>query len=64
MRPPEAAISSVALYPGTFDPPTLGHVNLVERGLVVFAKIIVAVAQNPGKTCLFSVEERLDLLTR
>jgi pantetheine-phosphate adenylyltransferase len=61
---PGAPPASVAIYPGTFDPPTLGHVNLVERGLAVFGRIIVAVAQNPGKSCLFAVEERLDLLRR
>jgi pantetheine-phosphate adenylyltransferase len=54
----------VAIYPGTFDPPTLGHVNLVERGLSVFDKIIVAIAHNPGKSCLFAIEERLELLRR
>lgn len=57
-------MTRVALYPGTFDPPTLGHVNLVERGLVVFDKIIVAVAVNPSKNCLFTTDERLDLLRR
>ncbi|MDR3153865.1 MAG: pantetheine-phosphate adenylyltransferase [Deltaproteobacteria bacterium] len=51
-----------AVYPGSFDPPTLGHVSLVERGLAVFDKIIVAVARNPEKGALFTVDERVGLL--
>ena len=57
-------MSRVAIYPGSFDPPTLGHLSLVERGLSVFDMIIVAVALNPFKKCLFTVDERLDLLRR
>jgi pantetheine-phosphate adenylyltransferase len=53
---------TIAIYPGSFDPPTLGHINVVERGLTVFKKIIVAVALNTSKQCLFSPEERLKLL--
>jgi pantetheine-phosphate adenylyltransferase len=55
-------LPTVAVYPGSFDPPTLGHVSLVERGLEVFDRIIVAVAANPQKEGLFSVAERLELL--
>ena len=47
-----------AIYPGSFDPLTLGHVNLIERGLKTFDKLIVAVVGNPNKAPLFSVEER------
>jgi pantetheine-phosphate adenylyltransferase len=53
---------STALYPGSFDPPTNGHLSLVERGLAVFDKIVVAVAVNPGKSTLFTLDERRDML--
>jgi pantetheine-phosphate adenylyltransferase len=52
----------IAVYPGSFDPITNGHVNLVERALEVFDKLIVAVAHNPNKSSLFSVEERLEMI--
>ena len=52
----------IAVYPGSFDPITNGHVNLIERALEVFDKLIVAVAYNPNKTALFSVEERLEMI--
>jgi pantetheine-phosphate adenylyltransferase len=52
----------IAVYPGSFDPITNGHVNLIERALQVFDKLIVAVAHNPGKTALFSVEERTEMI--
>ena len=48
----------VALYPGSFDPLTNGHLSLVQRGLEIFDKVIVAIATNPKKVPLFSVEER------
>ena len=48
----------VALYPGSFDPLTLGHVSIIQRGLEIFDKLVVAVANNPKKTPMFSVEER------
>ena len=51
-----------ALYPGTFDPPTNGHVDLIERGSKLFGKLIVAVLTNPVKNPLFSVEERVEML--
>ena len=52
----------IAVYPGSFDPITNGHVNLIERALQVFDKLIVAVAHNPNKTSLFSVEERIEMI--
>jgi len=52
----------IAVYPGSFDPITNGHVNLIERALQVFDKLIVAVAHNPNKTALFSVEERIEMI--
>ncbi len=52
----------LAVYPGTFDPITNGHVDLIKRGLKIFDRIIVAVAKNPGKRPLFTLEERADML--
>ena len=48
-----------ALYPGSFDPLTLGHLDLIERGCGLFGEVVVAVLQNPGKTPAFSLEQRL-----
>lgn len=54
---------NIAIYPGSFDPITNGHVDLVKRALRVFDKVIVAIATNAGKdTSLFSVEERLAMI--
>jgi pantetheine-phosphate adenylyltransferase len=54
----------LAIYPGSFDPVTNGHLDIIERGLKLFDRIIVAVLINPGKRPLFSVEERLSLLEK
>jgi pantetheine-phosphate adenylyltransferase len=51
-----------ALYPGTFDPITNGHADIIERALALFDNLIVAVAVNPSKQTTFSVEERIELL--
>ncbi|MBU1241610.1 pantetheine-phosphate adenylyltransferase [Myxococcota bacterium] len=51
-----------AVYPGSFDPITLGHVDLVRRGLVLFDEIVVAVAINSTKNSLFTLEERVELI--
>ncbi len=51
-----------ALYPGTFDPPTNGHVDLIMRGARLFSHLTVAVLNNPGKNPLFNVEERVEML--
>jgi len=51
-----------AIYPGTFDPITFGHLDLITRSLKIFDHIIVAVGHNPEKTPLFSVEERVDMI--
>lgn len=53
---------SVAIYPGSFDPMTNGHVSIIKAGLVVFDKLIVAVLGNPKKNSLFTVEERIDMI--
>ena len=54
----------LAIYPGSFDPVTNGHLDIIERGLKLFDRIIVAVLINPGKSPLFTVEERLSLLEK
>jgi len=55
-------VIGLAVYPGSFDPPTLGHLSLVARGLTLFDRLVVAVAHNSTKVTLFSLEERLGLL--
>jgi pantetheine-phosphate adenylyltransferase len=51
-----------ALYPGTFDPPTNGHVDLIQRGSKLFAHLTVAILKNSVKNPLFTVEERVEML--
>lgn len=53
----------VALYPGSFDPPTFGHLDVVERAAGIFENVIVALGTHPTRRALFSHEERLELLT-
>ena len=53
---------NTAVYPGSYDPLTNGHIDIIERGLKIFDKIIVAALKNPSKTYLFSLNERLDIL--
>ena len=53
---------SRALYPGTFDPVTNGHISLIERACRLFREVVVAVAENAGKNPLFSAEERFALM--
>ncbi|MBN3909662.1 MAG: pantetheine-phosphate adenylyltransferase [Nostoc sp. NMS1] len=50
----------IAIYPGSFDPITLGHLDLIQRGSRLFERVIVAVLRNPNKTPLFSVQQRLE----
>ena len=54
-------MDNIAIYPGTFDPITKGHSDLVERSARLFDKVIVALAARPGKQPVFSLEERIDL---
>ena len=54
----------IAVYPGSFDPPTYGHIDLIGRAAKIFDSLIVAVARNSDKAGLFSVEERIEMLTR
>ena len=51
-----------AVYPGSFDPVTNGHIDVIERALKIFDKVIVAVGDNPDKKPLFSTKERLEML--
>ncbi|MCH2101103.1 MAG: pantetheine-phosphate adenylyltransferase [Planctomycetes bacterium] len=51
-----------ALYPGTFDPPTLGHLDLIRRGVELFGPLLVAVANNNTKQPLFTAEERIAMI--
>ncbi len=51
-----------ALYPGSFDPVTYGHVDLITRALTIFDRIVVAVGENPAKRPLFKAAERVDLI--
>ncbi len=52
----------IAIYPGSFDPLTCGHVDIIVRGSTIFDEVIVAVLENIDKKALFSVEERLDMI--
>ncbi|HIC84970.1 MAG TPA: pantetheine-phosphate adenylyltransferase [Desulfobacterales bacterium] len=51
-----------AIYPGTFDPITNGHLSIVRRGLKIFDKIIIAILTNPNKIPLFTIEERIEMI--
>jgi pantetheine-phosphate adenylyltransferase len=55
-------MSVKALYPGTFDPPTNGHVDLIQRGAKLFEHLTVAILNNPVKNPLFTVDERVEML--
>lgn len=55
--------SVVALYPGSFDPITNGHLDLIQRGSALFDKLFVAILRNDEKQALFSVDERIEMLT-
>lgn len=50
----------IAIYPGSFDPITLGHLDIIERSVSLFDRVIVAVLSNPNKTPLFTVEKRIE----
>ena len=52
----------IAVYPGSFDPLTNGHVDIIERGLKIFDKVIVAVLHNPNKKSLFTPQERVKMI--
>ncbi|MDG2315824.1 MAG: pantetheine-phosphate adenylyltransferase [Gammaproteobacteria bacterium] len=54
-------MSVSAIYPGTFDPLTLGHADIVHRASLLFDKVVVAISASPGKTPLFTLDERISL---
>ncbi|MBN2008655.1 pantetheine-phosphate adenylyltransferase [candidate division KSB1 bacterium] len=54
--------NKIGIYPGTFDPITNGHVDIIERSVMLFEKVIVAVTNNPKKSPLFTVDERVDMI--
>ena len=55
---------NIAIYPGSFDPITNGHLDIISRGAKIYDKVIVAVLVNMDKNCLFTIEERVDLIKR
>ena len=54
----------IAIYPGSFDPVTIGHLNIIQRAAHIFDRLIVCVMVNAGKNPMFSLEERVDLIRR
>lgn len=54
----------LAIYPGTFDPITLGHLDIIERSVSIFEEVVIAVGKNIGKQPLFTVEERVEMIER
>src|SRR5688500_807750 len=54
----------IAVYPGTFDPVTLGHIDIIRRGAHLVDKLVIGVTTNPSKEPMFSVEERLEMVRR
>lgn len=54
----------IAIYPGSFDPITLGHMDIIKRASKIFDKLIVAVSQNRSKAPIFTIEERIELLKK
>lgn len=54
----------IALYPGTFDPVTLGHLDIIQRAVKLFDHLVIGIANNPSKSQAFSIEERIEMLQR
>jgi len=54
----------IAVYPGSFDPITFGHLDIINRGLRIFDEVIIAVAANSTKNALFTIEERIGLIMK
>jgi len=55
-------MTKIAICPGTFDPITNGHLDVIKRALKIFEKVIIAIGENPEKKCLFSLKERVDMI--
>jgi len=51
-----------AIFPGSFDPPTNGHINVIHRASEIFEEVMVVISVNPSKTCFFTPEERLEMM--
>jgi pantetheine-phosphate adenylyltransferase len=60
----ERALARLAVYAGSFDPPTLGHLDLIERASALFSDVIVGIGRHPSRSPLFSIDERLQLVSR
>jgi pantetheine-phosphate adenylyltransferase len=58
------AVARLAVYAGSFDPPTLGHLDLIERASALFSDVVVGIGKHPTRSPLFTVDERLDLVAR
>jgi len=58
----ESFAKRIAVYPGSFDPITNGHVDIIKRGLRMFDEIIILIAYNPNKSYLFTMEERMEMI--
>ena len=54
----------IGLYPGTFDPPTLGHIDIIKRAVKLVDHLVIGVATNASKSPLFTLEERMDMMRR
>lgn len=54
----------VALYPGTFDPVTLGHLDIIQRAVKLFDHLVIGIANNPSKNQAFTIEERIEMMRR
>src|SRR4051794_30369624 len=63
-RTPDADPSRTAVFTGTFDPITLGHLDVIRRGRLLFDHLVVGMGVNPNKAALFSIEERVELARR
>jgi pantetheine-phosphate adenylyltransferase len=57
-------MTKLAIYAGSFDPITNGHLDVLRRALKIFDKVIIAVGENPGKNYLFNVKERIDMIKK
>ena len=57
-------MNKVAIYPGTFDPITFGHIDVIKKGLKLFNKLVVAVSNGENKNYLFSSDERMEIVRR
>ncbi len=58
------ALARLAIYAGSFDPPTLGHLDLIERASALFSDVIVGIGRHPTRNPLFSIDERVSLVSR